>query len=209
MSPISDETRKPDAILVVDDEKSIRITLKRILEREGYYVETAPDFASAKKNIENLSFDLFILDIILPTINGIEFLEILRKDMGIGAPVIFITGEPNIQTAVDALRLGAYDYIEKPIRKHDLLKVIKHAIDRRRLEKEIEVHELRNELVEELLHEMEAPLRDCSDILTALRERGGEVDLESISGVAAKLEACIEDFKSRVAKIEKAVNVKD
>ncbi|GAB4319721.1 MAG: hypothetical protein Kow0069_23410 [Promethearchaeota archaeon] len=129
---------KPETILVVDDEKSIRVALKKILERAGYYVETSPDFQDAKKRMENLNFDLLVLDIILPGINGVEILQILRNE-GIQTPVVFITGEPNFTTALEALRLGAYDYIEKPVRKHDLVKVVKHALEKARMAKDLEV----------------------------------------------------------------------
>ena len=183
MSKIS----KPDAVLIVDDEKSIRITLKKILEREGYYVETAPDFPTAKKNIDSLSFDLYILDIILPTINGIEFLVKLREEMHIDTPVIFITGEPNIKTSVEALRLGAFDYIEKPVRKHDILKVVKHALDRSRMEKEIRLQKSEIDAIKEQHQKILSLLASNREALEALLDQIKTQDVSKVEGAIKEL----------------------
>ncbi len=197
---MTEETKKPDAILIVDDEKSIRVTLKKILEREGYYVETAPDFHTAKKNIESLSFDLFILDIILPEINGIEFLKKLRDDMQINTPVVFITGEPNIQTSIEALRLGAFDYIDKPVRKEDILKVVKQALDRSRLESELDRAKLKNQLVRGILADLRASLEAEKDTMESLKD----IDFKADPKEAEKwVAALVENFEALETHLEK------
>lgn len=203
------EIKKPDALLIIDDEKSIRITLKKILEREGYYVETAPDFDHAKKNLSSLSFDLFILDIILPNINGIEILRKLREEMDVKTPVVFITGEPNINTAVEALRLGAYDYVEKPVRKHEILKVVKQALTRHRLDQQLrelvfekeslaELTRMKSQLVKQVISLVLKPLTNGKDQLNGLIEK----PLTNPGQVKTLVERIIADFDAVVEKLD-------
>jgi DNA-binding NtrC family response regulator len=120
-------------ILVIDDEKSIRVTLKKILEREHFEVDTARDFQSVKSvlNAENPNFDLLLVDLVLPKTNGIDIVKYFNEKYDFDIPVIFLTGEPNLDSAINALRLGAYDYIEKPIQKAKLLEVIDFALKRK------------------------------------------------------------------------------
>jgi DNA-binding NtrC family response regulator len=129
---ISDKTNA--RILVIDDEKSIRVTLKKILEREHFEVDTARDFQSVKSvlNVENPNFDLLLVDLVLPKTNGIDIVKYFNEKYDFDIPVIFLTGEPNLDSAINALRLGAYDYIEKPIQKAKLLEVIDFALKRKK-----------------------------------------------------------------------------
>ena len=137
MIQISNKTPK---ILVIDDEKSIRVTLKKILEREKFIVETARDFQSVKTilNAENPNFDLLLVDLVLPKTNGIDIVKHFNEKYDFDIPVIFLTGEPNLDSAINALRLGAYDYIEKPIQKPKLLEVIEYALKRKKSEETIQ-----------------------------------------------------------------------
>ena len=127
-------------ILVIDDEKSIRVTLKKILERENFTVETARDFQNVKSvlNAENPNFDLLLVDLVLPKTNGIDIVKHFNEKYDFDIPVIFLTGEPNLDSAINALRLGAYDYIEKPIQKTKLLEVIQYALKRKKSEETIQ-----------------------------------------------------------------------
>lgn len=136
MIEIGSNSETKAKILVIDDEKSIRITLKKILEKENYYVETARDFQSARTNIENLDFDLLLVDLVLPKVNGIDIIKHFNEDFGLDVPVIFLTGEPNLDTAVEALRIGAFDYIEKPIQKSQLIQIIDYALTKKKYEDE-------------------------------------------------------------------------
>ncbi|MGA1826123.1 MAG: response regulator [bacterium] len=119
-------------ILLVDDDIGLRGTLKTILEKNGYDVTTAEDFISVRKALWNEKFDTIIVDIILPGVSGIEILEFIKKEDHT-IPVIMMTGAPNIDTAIEALRLGAYDYITKPVTKHNLPPIIQRAVFQKQL----------------------------------------------------------------------------
>ena len=118
-------------ILIIDDEKSLRKSIKIILEKAGFYCETAYDYTSAKKAVENLKFDLILADIILPDMNGVKLISKLQDELELSAAVIFITGEPSLETASQAIRVGASDYLEKPASRTVLLDSIKRTLIRR------------------------------------------------------------------------------
>ncbi len=111
-------------ILIVDDEEGIRFTFKKFLTAKNYDVTTAKDFDEAVEAVLKEEFDLIFADIILKGKTGIDVLREI-KEQGIVAPVIMITGYPNVDTASEAIRLGAFDYIPKPIQKDALF----HSID--------------------------------------------------------------------------------
>lgn len=114
-------------ILVVDDEKNLRFTFNRFLSKEGYEVEEAKDYDEAIDCLKNSTFDLIFTDILLGGKTGIDVLRYV-KESGLLIPVVMITGGPNIETASEALRLGAYDYIPKPIFQDTLLRVARIAL---------------------------------------------------------------------------------
>ncbi len=118
-------------ILVIDDEKILRESVKKIIEKIGFVAETAMDFPSAKKIVSQFKFDLFLVDIILPKMNGIQLMTRLKQEFDIDGGIIFFTGEPNLETCIEAVRLGAYDYLEKPVDRSDLIEAIKQALLRR------------------------------------------------------------------------------
>ncbi|MCF8070217.1 MAG: sigma 54-interacting transcriptional regulator [Desulfobacterales bacterium] len=118
-------------ILIVDDEQSIRFNFTRFLTGEGYDVKTAIDFDSAIELLVSFEPDLVIADIILGGHTGIDLLREIKGKMR--CPVIMITGEPNIDTSSVAVRLGAFDYLSKPIRKFELLKVVLNALELKQL----------------------------------------------------------------------------
>jgi PAS domain S-box-containing protein len=114
-------------ILVVDDEKSIRYTFNTFLSDEGYEVSTAEDFDTGLALLSTSDFDLIYADIILGGKSGIDFLREVKKRR-INCPIIMITGNPNIETASEAVRHGAFDYLTKPIYKEDILRVAGMAL---------------------------------------------------------------------------------
>ncbi len=133
-------------ILLVDDEEIIRFSFKSHLEKQGYEILSAGNYDSAFEIITSTNLDLIITDIILGGHTGIDILREV-KAQGHDCPVIMITGEPNVSTATEAVRLGAFDYISKPVLKEDLLRVTDHAIKHkslidknRRLEEEKETN---------------------------------------------------------------------
>ena len=114
-------------ILVIDDEESIRFTFKTFLSEEGHKVLTAEDYEGALDAISSTDLDFIITDIILGPHSGIDILRKV-KDRDMHCPVLIITGEPNMDSATEAVRLGAFDYIYKPVRKETLLRVTSHAL---------------------------------------------------------------------------------
>lgn len=119
-------------ILVVDDERSIRNTLKDILEFEKYEVDLAEDGLIAFEKVKSATYDAIFLDIKMPQMDGIEVLEKMCGD-GIETPIVMISGHGNIETAVECIKKGAYDFIEKPIDLNRLLVVVRNALDKTNL----------------------------------------------------------------------------
>ena len=138
------DTAPGGGILVVDDEESLRLTFQLFLKREGYDpVMTAATFEEAVAAIEQYHFDLIISDIVLEGASGIDFLRRVRE-MGLDCPVVMVTGYPNVNTASDAVRLGAFDYLPKPVNKDALLRVARLALQQYSLKKEKEKAEREN-----------------------------------------------------------------
>ena len=114
-------------VLVIDDEESIRFSFKTHLMNEAYEVMTAEDYSSGMEAVAHFNPDLVITDVILGGRTGVDIFRKV-KEMGMQCPVVLITGEPNIETAADAVRLGAFDYLPKPIREKTLLRITSHAL---------------------------------------------------------------------------------
>lgn len=123
-------------ILVVDDEPDIRQLLQEILEDESYEVAVAENGAAARQLYRERKPDLILLDIWMPDIDGITLLKEWKDDEQIGTPVIMMSGHGTVETAVEATRLGAYDFIEKPISLAKLLLTIEHALETEKLQRE-------------------------------------------------------------------------
>ncbi len=122
-------------ILVVDDEQSMRDFLSIMLKKEGYDVVTAENGGSALKVIQSEIFDLIITDVKMPGVDGIEVLR-TTKDVSPETVVIMITAFATTETAVEAMKLGAYDYITKPFKVDEIKLVIQKALEKRNLRKE-------------------------------------------------------------------------
>ncbi|MBL4752597.1 MAG: sigma-54-dependent Fis family transcriptional regulator [Flavobacteriales bacterium] len=125
-------------ILVIDDEKSIRSSLREILEYEKYEVEEAADGMEGLKMIRAGKYDAILCDIKMPKMDGVEVLEKLIEQ-GDDFPVIMISGHGNVDTAVDAIKKGAFDYISKPLDLNRLLITVRNALDRASLVTETKV----------------------------------------------------------------------
>ena len=119
-------------ILVIDDERSIRNTLKEILEFEQHKVELAEDGKKGLEMAKSMNYDIIFSDIKMPEIDGMDLLHALIND-GIEAPIVMISGHGNIETAVEAIKIGAFDFIEKPIDLNRLLVTVKNALDKKNL----------------------------------------------------------------------------
>jgi len=121
-------------ILIVDDEKSVRETLREMLEYEGYEVVEADSGLQALDLFSQQSFDVVLCDIKMPGMDGMELLEKILQSYDI--PVIMISGHGTIDTAVDAIKKGAFDFIIKPFDLNRLLISIRNALDRSNLMEE-------------------------------------------------------------------------
>lgn len=129
-------------ILVIDDERAIRNTLKEILEFEGYHVEVAENGRIGLDRALEGAYDLIFTDIKMPEMDGLEFLRSYREGIaqhGEEAPVVVITGHGSVDSAVDALKGGAFDFIQKPLDLNRLLVTTKHALDHKSLVQETKV----------------------------------------------------------------------
>lgn len=122
-------------ILIVDDERSIRNTLREILEFEKFTVDEAEDGPSGLKKIKENAYDVVLCDIKMPIMDGMEVLE-KALEAGVETPIVMISGHGNIETAVEAIKKGAYDFIEKPLDLNRTLVTLRNALDRSSLEAE-------------------------------------------------------------------------
>jgi len=121
-------TKKRSHILLVDDEESLRLSLKIFLEKDGYC--KISDVSTCEEALEIVStqdIDLIICDILLRGTSGMEVLRQV-KEMGFKCPVVMITGYPNKNTIEESERLGAFEYMRKPLKKEDLLRVTRMAL---------------------------------------------------------------------------------
>ena len=116
-------------ILIVDDERAIRNSLGEILADEGYVVDSAEDGAMALQKVEKEKYDLIFCDIKMPGIDGVEVLDKLMA-MGIDTAVVMISGHGDIQTAVECIKKGAFDFVQKPLDLNRILVTIKNAGER-------------------------------------------------------------------------------
>ncbi len=125
-------------ILIIDDERSIRRTLKEILEFEDHTVDAVEDGISGIREAKENNYDVIFCDIKMPQMDGMEVLTKLKND-GLETPIIMISGHGNIETAVESIKNGAYDFIEKPLDLNRILVTIKNALDRTDLVEETKV----------------------------------------------------------------------
>jgi two-component system response regulator AtoC len=131
-------------VLVVDDEEPLRRLLKKELTRKGFFVEAASDGKSALEILKENTFDILLLDIIMPGIDGISLMKKLRADPASPA-IIVLTGRATVETAVEAMKHGAYDYLTKPYKLDELVIIINRAYEYEKLSKKSRL--LQQELV--------------------------------------------------------------
>lgn len=133
-------------ILVIDDEESIRFTFQSFLTEKGYEVATAKNYDEAVSVISENDFDCIFADIILGGMTGIDVMREVRK-RNLNCPVIIITGNPDVDTASDAVRLGAFDYLVKPVQQGTLFHVVSMALQYKALSDEKEKYRLNLEAI--------------------------------------------------------------
>jgi PAS domain S-box-containing protein len=161
-------------VLIVDDEKSIRQTLAEFLKAASYDVYTAEDAEVAQVLLKQRAFDVVVTDIILPRMDGIQLLERVRA-LAPFAQVIMMTGEPTVNTAVEAVRAGAHDYLTKPVTKPMILHVVRRAAavkvlldEKRRLQEDNRRYQ---ENLERLVEERTRALRESEALYHSLVEQ--------------------------------------
>jgi hypothetical protein len=151
-------------ILIIDDEKAIRKTLSEILSYEGYKIDEAADGDEGLKKFREKVYDVVLCDIKMPKMDGIEFLE-KAGELHADVPVIMISGHGTIETAVEAVKKGAFDYISKPPDLNRLLITIRNAMDRTNLVTEAKVLRRKVAKVEDMIGKSPAimKIRDTID----------------------------------------------
>jgi len=131
-------------ILVIDDEENIRYTFDSFLSDEGYRVTTVGSLSEGQALLAQQEFDLVFLDILLGRESGLDILREVRQK-GLHCLVVMITGAPDVETAAEAVRFGAFDYIPKPVQQGNLLRVARAALEHKALLEERETFRMRLE----------------------------------------------------------------
>lgn len=120
-------------LLVVDDEKNLRLVIQKELARQGHEAETAPDGQAAWEMMEARDYDVMLCDINMPRLDGMGLLRRIKEKMPHPPEVIMLTGQGTVETAIEAMKLGAYDYLTKPYRIAELSALVKQAAEKKQL----------------------------------------------------------------------------
>lgn len=174
-------------ILIIDDEKSIRKTLTEILSFEGYKIVEAGDGEEGLARFSEKSFDLVLCDIKMPKLDGIEFLE-KAKNINPDIPIIMISGHGNIDTAVEAVKKGAFDYISKPPDLNRLLITLRNATEKQKLVTETKTLKRRVIRVQEMVGTSPA-MQKIKDTLEKVAPTDARVLITGENGVGKELVA--------------------
>ena len=197
-------------ILVIDDERAIRNTLKDILEFEGYTIELAENGKVGLEKALATTYDLIYTDIKMPEMDGLEMLQAYRQAVkdngGEESPVVMISGHGTVETAVEALKKGAFDFIVKPLDLNRLLLTTKHAIDHKSLVQETKVLRKkinsRNQMVGE-----SAEIEKVRNIIEKVAPTEARVMITGANGTGKEVVAhLIHENSSRAKKVMVEVN---
>jgi two-component system nitrogen regulation response regulator NtrX len=175
------------SILIIDDERAIRKTLSEILGYEGFKVEEAADGEEGWKLFTEKNYDVVLCDIKMPKIDGLEFLS-RATEKSPDVPVIMISGHGTIETAVDAVKKGAYDYVAKPPDLNRLLITIRNALDKNNLSKETRVLKRKVNRVQEMIGESE-PITRIKETIEKVAPTDARVLITGENGVGKELVA--------------------
>src|SRR6187549_3914517 len=175
------------SILIIDDEKAIRKTLSEILSYEGYKIEEAADGEEGLKKFSTTTFDVVLCDIKMPKMDGIEFLEKARM-INADVPIIVISGHGNIETAVEAVKKGAFDFISKPPDLNRMLITLRNALDKQTLVTETKVLKRKVSKIQEMVGES-IPIKKIKDTIEKVAPTDARVLITGENGVGKELVA--------------------
>lgn len=189
-------------ILIVDDEKSLRVTLGAILRGGGYAVELAEDARVALDRLNGESFDVVLSDIVLPRMTGVELMKQIRATWP-RVQVILMTGEPSVETAAEAVRTGAFDYLSKSVTKEAVLRVVGSAARLKEMDDERERLAVANRQHQERLEELvKERTRELSQALETLqRAQAQMVQEERLSALGQMASGIAHDFNNVLVPI--------
>ena len=174
-------------ILIIDDEKAIRKALTEILSAEGYKTEEAGDGEEGLKKFKERTYDVVLCDIKMPKLDGIEFLQ-KATESNADVPVIMISGHGNIETAVDAVKKGAFDYISKPPDLNRMLITIRNAMDRSSLVTETKVLKRKVNRVQDMIGESN-PIKKIKETIEKVAPTDARILVTGENGVGKELVA--------------------
>ncbi|MCW3091910.1 MAG: sigma-54-dependent Fis family transcriptional regulator [Ferruginibacter sp.] len=175
------------SILIIDDEKAIRKTLSEILSYEGYKIDEAADGEEGLKKFNATTYDVVLCDIKMPKMDGIEFLEKARV-VNADVPIIVISGHGNIETAVEAVKKGAFDYISKPPDLNRMLITLRNALDKQTLVTETKVLKRKVGKVMEMIGNSK-PIKKIKDTIEKVAPTDARVLITGENGVGKELVA--------------------
>ncbi len=176
----------PD-ILIIDDEKAIRKTLTEILTFEGYKIDEAADGEEGLRKFREKNYDLVLCDIKMPKLDGLEFLQ-KAGEINPDVPVVMISGHGNIETAVEAVKKGAFDFISKPPDLNRLLITIRNAMDKGSLVTETKTLKRRVSKVQEMIGESE-PIHKIKETIDKVAPTEARILITGDNGVGKELVA--------------------
>ncbi len=175
------------SILIIDDEKAIRKTLTEILSFEGYKIDEAADGEEGLKCFKERTYDVVLCDIKMPKLDGIEFLQ-KASEHNADVPIIMISGHGNIETAVEAVKKGAYDFIQKPPDLNRLLITIRNAKERNTLVSETKNLKRRAARVQDMVGES-APVKKIKETIEKVAPTEARIMITGDNGVGKELVA--------------------
>lgn len=203
-------------IIMIDDEARLLQTLARFLELQGHEVVRGESFAQVERELWPGRFEVLVTDIVMPDFGGMQILREVTEVRQCQEPVILITGDPNLETASEAVRRGAFDYVGKPVTKDRLLEVVSRALRQVRLLRERdqarqrEIELLKNlavigESASVLTHEIRTPITSLRHALAAVGERLGVEDrvlVEELVTNLSRIERMLEQTLSFVRPLQ-------
>lgn len=175
------------SILIIDDDKAIRKTLTEILRYEGYKIDEAADGEEGLRKFSSTAYDLVLCDVKMPKMDGIEFLE-KSKVINPDVPIIVISGHGNIETAVEAVKKGAFDFISKPPDLNRLLITLRNALDKQTLVRETKVLKRKVGMVKDIIGNSK-PIISVKDTIDKVAPTGARILITGENGVGKELVA--------------------